>query len=110
MKVTGWTSWDNKQKAKREIPNSKFDEAKLTVIEALREGNYHFTGFMHQSDANCVPIIDDTYRFQVSQRTWGEIMYLAFPKEDYSKYEQNFEYAKWAWICDEEEIIPISGR
>lgn len=82
------------------------DSLDEVVISELRKHNYHFTGSTHQNyDYGC-PIIDDKYIYCVSQRSWGRLMYLAFPEEDYSKCKDGYEYVKWAWTSpDGSEII-----
>lgn len=88
---------------------AKIEEAlDEVVILELRKHNYHFTGQSHQNyDFGC-PIIDDKYIYCLSQRSWGSLMYRAFPDEDYSKYKDGCEYIKWAWITpvDSDEILP----
>lgn len=89
-------------------------EAQLdnVVIEELREHNYHFTGSDHQNyDYGC-PIIDDKYIYCTDMRSWGDLIYQAFPNEDYSKYKEGMEYLKWAWTYpkNEEAILPYHDK
>lgn len=82
------------------------------VIRELRKHNYHFTGWTHQDyDFGC-PIIDDKYIYCLSQRSWGRLMYRAFPNEDYSEYKDGYEYVKWAWASpdDSKEILPNEAQ
>ena len=102
MKVTGWTDWDDP--VYRDIDSSgynKWDEAREIVIEELRNRGYRFSGFYHQYGDCGVPVIDNAYLFEVTQRSWGFIMQDAYPDEVSS-------YLEWAWDIPEgvEMVVP----
>lgn len=84
------------------------DEICECVKEDIVKNNYHFTGDMHQNyDYGC-PVIDDKYKYYLTQRSWGQLMYECYPDEDYSSYGKGYEYLKWSFIKPEnvESIYP----
>lgn len=93
MKVTGWTDWENPRY--EELSSELYDEAKEVVIFELRKQGYKFTGGYHQLGDSGVPIIDDKYRFECSQRAWGAIMAKAYPEE--IDDTDGYGYCTWAW-------------
>lgn len=125
MEVTGWTYWHEPEELSNcgfedSILNSRdwWQKASQIVVAEVRKHNYHFTGSMHQDMECCVPIIDGKYLFQISQRSWGQLMADAYPNEDYSQYESHsadlgepkgsYNYLKWAWTSPSgsEVILP----
>ena len=76
MKVTGWTDWKfPEEKTKYEtVPDDFYDVARQAVIKEIQKHNYSFCGDTHQNYDYGVPIIDDKWVLQCSQREWGGIM------------------------------------
>lgn len=102
MKVVGWTEWDDNTWSR--TTEHTWDEARAAVIEALRAGQYKFTGDYHQNGDFGVPVLDNGEVFQVSQRQWGSIMADAYPEEHAPADE--YSYTRWAWIAPGEMKIP----
>lgn len=102
MKVTGWTDWeDPRYMSSDESGLDLFGLLRDVVIEEISERGYKFTGEYHQNGDFGVPIIDNKWRFEVTQRSWGGIMKAAYPDEV-------SDYIEWAWTPPdgEEMIIP----
>lgn len=131
MKVTGWTYWHYEDDLNNDNLIDWFDycwtnrlsdferhDAQIAVIQELRGNNYHMTGSTHRNWYYSVPILDNKFVFQVSERSWGDLMFGTYPDEDYSVYEDKakaenkphyyYNYLKWSFVCpeNEEEIIP----
>lgn len=110
MKVTGWTWWDNPE-YKEMFPIGdavhSWDDVNMVemlVAEELRKHGYKFTGSYHQEGNYGVPIIDDTWLYQCSCRTWGNIMVMAYPEE--IDNSDGYGYTLWAWLPPESQIVP----
>ncbi len=80
------------------------------VVEAVRKGNYHFTGEYHQAGDYGCPVINGEFIYCASMREWGSIMADAYPDEDYSLQDGDgrtgYRYCKWAWRNDEPKVYP----
>jgi hypothetical protein len=94
MKVTGWTWWENHEYL--DLDEAKYAEAYAHVADEMRKQGYKFTGNYHQNGDFGVPIIDDIWLFQVSQRTWGNLMVTAYPDE--IDDSDGYGYCQWAWV------------
>lgn len=103
MKITGWTWWENPEY--EDLPNELYDEAKSCVVEELRKHGYKFTGSYHQNGDFGVPIIDDVWLFQVSQRTWGNLMVTAYPDE--IDDSDGYGYTEWAWTVPDGKTMVV---
>ena len=105
LKVTGWTHWsDGKYKDLEDENSDLFALAYESVINELKKTGYKFTGTYHQYGKFGVPIINNKYRFELSQRSWGSVVAEAHPDK---KYETDHEsYIKWYCVAIEEEITP----
>lgn len=102
MKVTGWTEWDDpRYVSSDEAGFVYFGLMRDAIIEEIAKRGYKFTGEYHQNGDYGVPVIDDKWRFEVTQRTWGYIMKAAYPNEIPS-------YIDWSWTPPngEEMIVP----
>ena len=104
MKVIGWTGWEDPRYREDYLSDPLFEEHRNAVIEALREHNYHFSGFYHQGGELGVPVFDDGDWFKVSYRTWGQIMADAYPEE---MTKAKSAYIVWAWCspCEPKDMI-----
>ena len=103
MKVTNWTYWnDDRFKNIDDLTEIQYNEAKKVVAEEIKNNKYKISGESHQYANYCTPVIDNEYLFNVSMRTWGEIMQLAYniPNKD------GMGYVLWAWTPPEKEILP----
>lgn len=105
MKVTGWTYWEDERYG--DLPNDEFDMAWSVVGSTLCGCHYKFTGTYHQNGDYGVPIIDDKWKFTVSQRTWGQLMAEAYP--DICDGD-GMDYVLWAWMAPEPMVIPNIGK
>ena len=115
MKIIGWT-WYGNPDYQEMYPigaetNCDWDRTEVIAVIAneLRKKGYRFTGDYHQNGDYGVPLFDNGMVATFTQRTWGQIMYLAYPEDKYK--EQGYEYLKWAWIQPEGEelIIPTEN-
>lgn len=100
MKITGWTYWDNpdyKEMFSVDEPCTAMDEfnVKYLISGELRKNGYKFTGGYHQNGEFGVPIIDNKWLYQCSQRVWGGIMAMAYPDE--IDDSDGMGYVEWAW-------------
>jgi len=107
MKIIGWTEWDNPKYRERfewgdTYSSKEYDEHIQCIINELKEKGYKFSGDYHQNGDSGVPIFDDYTVFQCTQRTWGAIMAMAYPKED----DDSLAYVRWAWQEPEESVFP----
>ena len=94
MKITRWTYWSNQNfKTVDSMDKDQFDEATETVIQELKNKGYSFTGKYHQEGLYGCPVIDNTYLYNVSQRSWGNIMCKAYGISD----RDGMGYTYWAW-------------
>ena len=93
MKVVKWTEWSDEHfddiESKEEL-----DAMADAVIEELRKTNYHFDGSYHQNGDYGVPVLDNGKYFQVTQRTWGGVMAMAYP-EEFDNPEGPYNYIVW---------------
>lgn len=105
MKVTGWTYWEDDRY--EEIPNDVFDLVWGIVGSELRAHGYQFTGSYHQNGDFGTPIIDDKWKFTLSQRSWGELIADAYPEICDG---DGMDYILWAWMPPEPMIIPPFGE
>lgn len=105
LKVTGWTHWENgAYKDLEYICPDLYELGSQVVIDELKRTGYKFTGIYHQNGKFGVPIINDKYRYEASQRSWGALVAAAHPDEEYEK--DNKAYLKWYCLAIEEEITP----
>ena len=114
MRVTGWTSWDNPAFQEMFPDGGRYsaeedNEVRKLIARELRKNGYKFTGQYHQNGDFGVPIIDNEKVYQCSQRTWGEIMVMAYPDDP-----NNPNYCSWAWETHKvgESVLPntLCGR
>lgn len=110
MKITGWTWYDNPEYKdmfppgeQRLLPHS-YDYIKQLIASELREHGYKFSGQYHQYGDFGAPIIDNEWIFQVSQRSWGHIMVLAYPDE--IDNADGYGYCEWAWMAPMDMVLP----
>ena len=91
MRVTGWTDWQfpEENSKYKKIPNNLYNDARNAVIEEIRKQKYDFCGDMHQNHDYCVPVLNDKWVLQCSQREWGGIM-----AEAHDNYDP-FGYVQW---------------
>lgn len=109
MKITGWTWWDNPEYKEMfpigERPSlDEINKVERLIADELCAHGYKFTGSYHQEGDFGVPIIDDTWLYQCSCRTWGHIMAMAYPDE--IDNSDGYGYTLWAWLPPEEIIVP----
>lgn len=107
MKVTGWTSWED-SRYKEFVGHTVAAEAEVEhiIAEELRRYGYKFSGNYHQNGEYGVPVLDNEYKYCVSQRRWGGIMVKAYPDEIDDK--DGYGYVEWAWMSprDDREVVP----
>lgn len=84
MKVIGFTSWNERHKVDRS------EEARLAVIEYLKENKLAYGGVFHQQKYG-VPMLDNKKVYAVSMRDWGQL--IADMIDDRDK----MAYCKYAW-------------
>ena len=112
MRVTGWTWWDNPEYKEmfpieeRAVSWDEIDKVERLIANELRKCGYKFTGSYHQEGDYGTPIIDDTWLYQCSCRTWGHIMAMAYPEE--IDDSNGYGYTLWAWLppSPEEMVVP----
>ena len=90
MKVVKWTEWSYEN----DFDYSDIEEVSKVVAVELRNKGYHFDGSYHQNGDYGVPVLDDGRHVQVTQRTWGGIMAMAYP-EEFDNPEDPHNYAVW---------------
>ena len=101
MKITGWTEWDDPNYQElwpigdTSSTFAKEYAVRKLIAEELRRCGYKFTGGYHQNGEFGVPVIDDKWRYQCSQRVWGGIMAMAYPEE--IDDTDGMGYVEWAW-------------
>lgn len=107
MKVTGWTYWDDERY--EDIPIEMFDDTWRVVAREMCERGYKFSGAYHQKGMAGVPIIDNKWKFTISQRSWGQLMVDAYPCD--IDDSDHMGYVMWAWMTPdgEEMAIPKEG-
>ena len=109
MKITGWTEWDD-PKYEELFPDNNLSPymalkaAEQMIADEIRKKGYKFSGIYHQGGEYGVPVFDNKYVYQCSQRTWGGIMALAYPEECESDVRPS--YVRWAWLAPEEMVVP----
>lgn len=104
MKITGWTDW-NDERYSDDIPDHIFEEIKELVAKELRDNGYKFDGYYHQNGDHGVPVIDETWKFAVSFRSWGHMMIRAYP--DKIDNSDGYGYTAWAWDAPTGETMEI---
>lgn len=97
MKITGWTDWENR--LYEELPYEIYGEAFLIVAKEIRNRGIKFSGIYHQNGDLGVPIIDNKWRFEVSQRSWGHLMFIAYPDEVH-------DCDGWVWMVPTDMVLP----
>ena len=93
MKVVKWTEWDDEHNDDIESCR-EIEEMSEVVAKELREKGYHFNGSYHQNGDYGVPVLDNGKYFQVTQRTWGGVMAMAYP-EEFDDPEDTYNYVVW---------------
>lgn len=114
MKVVSWTFFGDERYPEKfpfcglGAAPEEIDAVDAAIVDALREGGYHFPGYYHQNpddSAKGVPVLDDGRRCEFTFRTWGAIMAQAYPDE--MKTWEGMEYCKWAWGVPEGEALVV---
>ena len=90
MKVVRWTKWNDDY----HFDYSDIEEVSKVVAAELRNKGYHFDGSYHQNGDYGAPVLDDGRHVQVTQRTWGGIMAMAYP-EEFDNPEDPHNYVVW---------------
>lgn len=90
MKVVRWTEWDYDY----HFDYKDIEEVSKAVAAELRNKGYRFDGHYHQNGDYGVPVLDDGRHVQVTQRTWGGIMAMAYP-EEFDNPEDPYNYVIW---------------
>ena len=109
MKITGWTNWDDPNYAEYAAGSMAEVEARDDIlIKEIREHGYKFTGDYHQNGDYGVPIIDDTWIYRASQRSWGHIMAFAYPDE--IDNSDGMGYVAWAWSVPEGQKMVVPNE
>ena len=93
MKVVRWVEWDDEHYDDIES-KEELDAMADAVVEELRKTKYHFNGSYHQNGDYGVPVLDNGKYFQVTQRTWGSVMAMAYP-EEFDNPEDPYNYVVW---------------
>ena len=93
MKVVRWTEWDDEHNDDIESCR-EIEEMSEVVAKELREKGYHFNGSYHQNGDYGVPVFDNGKYFQVTQRTWGGVMAMAYP-EEFDNPDDPYNYIVW---------------
>ena len=71
MRVTRWIT-EQEQAKYCEAPDT--DEVFDAIIANIRENRYCFSGECRQEFFGLIPVIDETYLFSTTWRTWGQLM------------------------------------
>ena len=90
MKVVRWAEWSYEN----DFDYSDIEEVSKVVAAELRNKGYHFDGSYHQNGDYGVPVLDDGRHVQVTQRTWGGIMAMAYP-EEFDNPDDPYNYVVW---------------
>ena len=90
MKVVRWTEWNDDY----HFDYKDIEEVSKAVAAELRSKGYHFDGHYHQNGDYGVPVLDDGRFVQVTQRSWGGIMAMAYP-EEFDNLEDPYNYVIW---------------
>ena len=98
-KVIGWTNYDD------DMAEGEASDACINaIVDCIKENNYCFSGWDHQENLYCVPILNDGKKRTFSQRTFGYIMALAH--ECYGQYD----YSIFAFgINENAKVLPKGG-
>ena len=89
--IIGWTAYDDPSFAA--CPPSY--AAENAIVDELRAQGYRFTGYHHQENAFCCPVLNDGKKRLFSQRAFGELMARAQGLEGIFDYA-NFSYPREA--------------
>ena len=73
LKVIGWSYFDCEYPTPK-VKGEQFEEMITAVKDAIREGEYVFSGQEHQYSLTGVPVFNDGTCFRASMRCWGSIM------------------------------------
>ena len=92
MKIIKWTFWGDPKYPEVEWAGPDADKPyEETVVEAIRQHGYRFSGQAHQNAQYGVPVFENGKQYNVSMRHWGRIMAEATGLGGCA-------YASWAWF------------
>jgi len=78
-KVIGWTDYDD---AGLPDGDATFGAQNAIIDEIVKKG-FEFTGWEHQNDLYCVPVLNNGYKYLYSSRGWGGLMAEAYGYKGY---------------------------
>jgi len=80
-----------------------WENAYSAVLNHCKENRLKIGGFVHQRSR--IPIIDDTYAFMVTFRTWGGLM-----AEIWGDVNDEMGYCKFAWSSENDGFDMIENE
>lgn len=103
MKIVKWDKFDS-EKYKPFETIEEIKQARMLIINELRDNGYHFSGYYHQNGEHGSPVFDNGKQYRTSLRVWGEIMADAYPEE--IDNSEGMGYCIWAWdMYDVDSLI-----
>jgi len=95
IKITKWIPFEeyNNYTCASDMSNEFWENAYNAVLNHCKENNIKVDGFVHQQSR--IPVIDDTYAFMVTFRTWGGLM-----AEIWGNGSDKMGYCEFAWSSE----------
>ncbi len=81
-RVVGWTYYDDD----RVEDGALTWAARVAILDEIKRNGYEFSGWDHQEEYNCVPVLNDGKKRTYSQRGWGDVMAEAHGETDSFAY------------------------
>ena len=109
MKLIGFTNWQDEKYEDIE----DFTEEDLAcdlVVQHMKQHGLKFSGFYHQAGEFGAPYFDTNKKLCLSYRGWGSLMadVLQLEKDEQNGY--NMSYCQWAWLPQEEQVLPYANE
>lgn len=103
LKVIGWVWYEDNA-----YPGGERDYAAYNaVVDDVRERGYCFTGYHHQEEFDCAPVLNDGKVRRFSQRGWGGLM------ADVKGLRGRYAYSVYAFSSpfnEDDDFVMPKGR
>jgi len=98
LEVVKWTFWQDKRYKERILDPEHLE----AILENMRQHGYRLNGYHHQQYEYGVPVFNDGTKYNVSMRTWGDVMAKLLG------IEGEMSYLTWAWTVPEDSnpVLP----
>ena len=93
IKVIGWTDWEDNDYDDGVIDRAAYN----AILQNMRENGYFFTGWHHQEDFTCAPVLNDGKIRRFTQRSWGGLI------ADLKGLKGRYSYAAYAFDFGESD-------